>query len=108
MLVCNRGFARALIVAISVALAGSVAAQSVREDSPEQGTTCPPDVKGEPPSLGADGTEPLSDKLARSAGVICPPAGIDRDMEVDPPGGGRLRIVPPPGSADGDPHLVPK
>jgi hypothetical protein len=43
-----------------------------------------------------------------STGVICPPAGIDRDMEVTPPSGGHLKIIPPPGTPGGDPNVQPK
>jgi hypothetical protein len=50
----------------------------------------------------------LSDKLAQSKGVICPPAGIDRDMQVTPPSGGHLKVIPPPGTPGGDPNVQPK
>src|SRR5262245_15842158 len=83
-------------------------AQPTENTSPEQGTTCPPDVKGEPPTVGGGSSAPLSDKLAQSKGVICPPAGIDRDMQVTPPGGGHLKVIPPPGTPGGDPNVQPK
>jgi hypothetical protein len=103
---------RATILIIA-ALAGAapatvVLAQPSENASPEQGATCPPDVKGEPPTVGGGSSQPLSDKLAQSKGVICPPAGIDRDMEVTPPGGGRLKVIPPPGTPGGDPNVQPK
>ena len=70
-----------LIFAMFVGLAaGAALAQSVGADRvPEQGVTCPPDVKREGPTVGSGSDAPLSDKLARSKGVICPPAGVDRD-----------------------------
>jgi len=40
--------------------------------------------------------------------VICPPAGIDREMQVRPPGGGALKVVPPPGTPGGDPRVEPR
>jgi hypothetical protein len=103
---------RATILIIA-ALAGTapatvVLAQPSENVSPEQGVTCPPDVKGEPPTVGGGSSEPLSDKLAQSKGVICPPAGIDRDMQVTPPGGGHLKVIPPPGTPGGDPNVQPK
>ena len=59
--------------------------------------------------VGGGNNEPLSDKLAQSKGVICPPAGIDLEMQVRPPGGGALKVVPPqarpaeiPGSSRGN------
>jgi hypothetical protein len=99
-----------LIIAavVGVAPASVAPAQATENTSPEQGTTCPPDVKGEPPTVGGGSSAPLSDKLAQSKGVICPPAGIDRDMEVTPPSGGRLKVIPPPGTPGGDPNVQPK
>jgi hypothetical protein len=99
-----------LIFAMFVGLAaGAALAQSVGADRvPEQAVTCPPDVKGEGPTVGSGSDAPLSDKLAQSKGVICPPAGIDRDIHVAPPGGGELKIIPPPGTPGGDPRVEPK
>jgi hypothetical protein len=39
--------------------------------------------------------ETMSDKLAQSKGVICPPGSGD-DIRVTPPDGGRMRVIPPP------------
>jgi len=99
-----------LIIAafVGVAPVGAGLAQPTENASPEQGATCPPDVKGEPPTVGGGGSQPLSDKLAQSKGVICPPAGIDRDMQVTPPSGGHLKVIPPPGTPGGDPNVQPK
>ena len=82
-----------LIIAAFVGFAqgGVVLAQPADNTSPEQGATCPPDAKGEPRTVGGGSSGPLSDKLAQSKGVICPPAGIDRDMQVTPPSGGTWR-----------------
>jgi hypothetical protein len=102
------------LVAMFVGLAsvGAAAAQSAADRGlpPEQRTACPPDVKGEPPTVGGGGgsSESLSDKLADSKGVICPPSGIDREMQVAPPSGGRLKVIPPPGTPGGDPSVQPK
>jgi hypothetical protein len=98
-----------LIIAtfISVAAANAALAQATRHSSPEEGV-CPPDIKGEPPTVGGGSSAPLSDKLAQSKGVICPPAGIDRDMQVTPSSGGHLKIIPPPGTPGGDPNVQPK
>src|SRR5262245_45016304 len=99
-----------LIIAafVGVAPASVALAQPTENTSTEQGTTCPPDVKGEPPTVGGGSSAPLSDKLAQSKGVICPPAGIDRDMQVTPPSGGHLKVIPPPGTPGGDPNVQPK
>jgi hypothetical protein len=68
---------------------------------------CPPDVAG--PTVGrGDRSETPSDKLAESKGIICPPAGVDPQMQVKPPGGGELKIIPAPGTPGGNPNVQPK
>jgi hypothetical protein len=52
--------------------------------------------------------EPLGDKLAKSDGVLCPPAGIDPEMRAPTPESGNTPVIPPPGSPGGDPNLRPK
>jgi hypothetical protein len=49
----------------------------------------------------------LSDKLARSDGVICPP-DVDPDIKAPAPGGGKTPVIPPPGEPGGDPNVQPK
>jgi hypothetical protein len=53
-------------------------------------------------------SEPLGDKLARSDGVLCPPAGIDPEMRAPTPDAGKTPVIPPPGSPGGDPTIRPK
>jgi hypothetical protein len=50
----------------------------------------------------------LSDQLAQSKGVICPPKDVDPQMTAPPPGGGSMPIIPPPGSPGGNPNVQPK
>jgi hypothetical protein len=51
----------------------------------------------------------LSDKLARSGGVICPPDQMDPEIKAPtPPGGGSMPVIPPPGSPGGDRNVQPK
>jgi len=50
----------------------------------------------------------LSDQLARSDGVICPPEHVDPDIKAPTPPGGTMPVIPPPGSRGGDPSIVPK
>ncbi|MHC2331955.1 hypothetical protein [Bradyrhizobium sp. USDA 4454] len=52
--------------------------------------------------------EPLGDKLAKSDGVLCPPAGVDPEMRAPTPQGGNTPVIPPPGSPGGDPSVRPK
>ena len=100
--------ASALSVAILLALAVHASAQSTRDVPAQEGVTCPPDVRGEPPTVGGGGSKPLSDRLADSKGVICPPSGLDQDMQVKPPGGGQLKVIPPPGTPGGNQNIQPK
>ncbi len=80
------------------------AASDRHADEPRNGT-CP---QGQAPRLGEQTTgENLSQELARSHGVICPPSGVDPQMTSPPPGGGRTPVIPPPGTAPGD-RTVPK
>jgi hypothetical protein len=50
----------------------------------------------------------LSDKLARSDGVICPPERVDPEIKQPTPQGGPMPVIPPPGSPGGDPNVHPK
>jgi hypothetical protein len=52
--------------------------------------------------------EPLGDKLARSDGVLCPPAGVDPQMHAPTPDIGNMPVIPPPGSPGGNPNVRPK
>jgi len=92
-----------------VAVSGLAAAQSPDGRSPQPpSVACPPDVKGAPPTVGGPSTPDLSDRLAESKGVICPPANVDPEMRKTPPGGGELKVIPPPGSPGGNPNVEPK
>ena len=52
--------------------------------------------------------EPLSDKLARTDGVICPP-NVDPEIKAPTPqSGNKMPVIPPPGSPGGDPSIQPK
>ena len=53
------------------------------------------------------GAPTLSDKLAQTDGVICPP-NIDPDIKAPTPQGGPMPVIPPPGSPGGDPSVRPK
>ena len=55
-----------------------------------------------------DGKGNLSDKLARSNGVICPPEHVDPEIKQPTPPGGSMPVIPPPGSPGGDQNVKPK
>jgi hypothetical protein len=69
------------------------------------GTTDP--GQNNPSTTGSGQNENLSDKLARSDGVLCPPS-VDPGIHAPPPGGGKTPVIPPPGSPGGDPNVQPK
>jgi hypothetical protein len=91
------------------------AVMAAAQDRPQD----PPSVidpKGCAPSerLQTDGKAPdgkagdsLSDKLARTDGVICPP-NVDPEIKAPTPQGGKMPVIPPPGSPGGDQSIQPK
>jgi hypothetical protein len=98
-----------LVLLQAIVAAGVITVQAADNPGSAADTAvCPPDVTGEAPTVGSGSSEPLSDKLAQSKGIICPPAGVDPAMPVTPPAGGRLKVVPPPGSPGGDQSVQPK
>jgi hypothetical protein len=42
--------------------------------------------------------KPMSDKLAQSNGVICPPDHVDSAIKAPAPQQGRMPVIPPPGT----------
>jgi hypothetical protein len=76
---------------------------------PPSQNRCPPYLGGAPPSNETTGSgQSLSDRLAASKGVICPPAGVDPGISAPPVGGGRTPVIPPPDTPGGDPNIRPK
>jgi hypothetical protein len=67
----------------------------------------PPVVQGEPQGRTTP-PDNLSNRLALSDGVICPPPSVDPDIKLPTPQGGRTPVIPPPGSPGGDPTIRPK
>lgn len=72
------------------------------EPVPQEGTVAP---RG---STTGRAQESLGDRLAKSDGVLCPPPGVDPDMHAPAPEGGKMQVIPPPGSPGGDPSVRPK
>jgi hypothetical protein len=62
----------------------------------------------EPGAQREDGKGGLSDKLARSGGVICPPQHVDPEITQPTPPTGTMPVIPPPGSPGGDQSIQPK
>jgi hypothetical protein len=101
----RRAFLFALL--LTAAACGNGIAQPV-SPAQEQGVSCPPGVGRDAPAIGRQSDKPLSDQLAASKGVICPPAGIDPQIQQRPPEGGTMKVIPPPGSPGGNPNVQPK
>ncbi|MFZ0609450.1 MAG: hypothetical protein WBD53_06165 [Xanthobacteraceae bacterium] len=68
----------------------------------------PTDQKACANNAGNSGDNNLSDKLAQSGGVICPPHNIDPAMKAPTPNTGKMPVIPPPGSPGGNPNIQPK
>ncbi|MDX2266419.1 MAG: hypothetical protein NW215_15775 [Hyphomicrobiales bacterium] len=107
----NGGLQASLILAVTT-LATASLAQSPPEPPPP---TAPRAPEPQPPTLdpracapgeritpgqqmgrSSEPTEHLSDKLARTEGVLCPPPGIDPHIVELPPAGGAIKVIPPP------------
>ena len=73
-----------------------------------EATRTDPGASARGPAAAPDPAAPtLSDKLAQTDGVICPP-NIDADIKAPTPQGGPMPVIPPPGSPGGDPTVRPK
>jgi hypothetical protein len=112
------------LLGVLVAASGAVHAQAPPSPATPPAQTAPPSPArvndcAAPSSISqgtvapqgtttGQGGEPLSDKLARSDGVLCPPAGVDPQMRAPTPDAGNTPIIPPPGSPGGDPTIRPK
>ena len=117
---------KALVPVLAGALLLSLGASS-QAQSPPTPNTVPPatgntvrDPKACAPSQQVNPSQPgsttgqaqpsqnLSDKLAQTDGVLCPPAGMDPDIHAPAPDVGTMPVIPPPGSPGGDPNVRPK
>src|SRR5437763_1496152 len=97
----------ALLLCAACATAAGQPVAPKRNDHPA--AACPPGTAQNAPTLGQKDTgKPLSDQLAQSGGVICPPAGVDPQMRQPPPEGGAMKVIPPPGTPGGNPNVQPK
>ena len=100
----------ALVAANGSALARSSQPTPVQSppSSALQQESCP-SVGRNAPTLGENKPgKTLSEQLAQSNGVICPPSGVDPQMAAPPPPGGNTPVIPPPGTPGGNQNLQPK
>jgi hypothetical protein len=99
---------RVLVSAVLLCAGCAVAAAQTAAPK-DSDPACAPSTKQNAPTLGQkDDGKALSDQLAQSKGVICPPAGVDPHMRQAPPEGGAMKVIPPPGSPGGNPNVQPK
>jgi hypothetical protein len=96
----------ALLFAGSLGAFGAQAQSAAPAQQPH--ADCPPGVGPNAPSVGRESKSTLSDQLADSKGIICPPASVDPGMQQRPPEGGAMKVIPPPGSPGGNPSVQPK
>ncbi len=101
-------------ISIAVAIVLSAGSPVMAQDRPSTAVdpkACAPGERMPPPREGSTTTtgtgENLSDKLARTDGVICPP-NVDPAITLPTPDAGRTPVIPPPGSPGGDPTVRPK
>ena len=105
----NRMLAAASALLLWIGFTVAAAQTTVPQGSEHPGAACPPGTIQNAPTVGRQGDgKSLSDQLAESKGVICPPAGVDPAMRQPPPQGGAMKVIPPPGSPGGDPSIQPK
>jgi hypothetical protein len=104
----RRHAAITLAFVLAVGCVGAVAQDRAPEAADPR--ACAPSERLLPPRDGAPVTtgENLSDKLARTDGVICPPSNLDPEIRLPTPDAGRTPVIPPPGSPGGDPTVRPK
>jgi hypothetical protein len=93
----------AFLTTVASAQTPSPAPPSITPQSPECRRGALPATPGE-----TTGSADLGDQLARSKGIICPPAGVDPGIAAPPVGGGRTPVIPPPGTPGGDPTIIPR
>ncbi|WP_439923188.1 hypothetical protein [Nitrobacter sp. JJSN] len=75
---------------------------------PNSASCAPHDATAPNATTTGEGRQQLGDKLAKSDGVLCPPAGVDPEIRAPTPEGGNTPVIPPPGSPGGDPTIRPK
>jgi hypothetical protein len=100
----------AVAFAVVAAAAWTMVAYSVADTigAPAETPSQQKVLEAEPGSGGS--TEPLSDRLDRSRGVLRPPGGIDPGLTQTPPSAGphSTPVIPPPGTRGDAAEINPK
>jgi hypothetical protein len=96
---------------IGLLLCGVAAHAQDRQRSAIDHKACAPGERMLPgaqaPQVPETSSESLSDKLARTEGVLCPP-NVDPEIRAPTPDVGTMPIIPPPGTPGGDQTVRPK
>jgi hypothetical protein len=103
---------RAAVALLALLLGTGFVVAQERQTPPPDPKACAPGDRLQPgspnPSAPSVTTgESLSDRLARTDGVICPP-NVDAEIRAPTPDAGKTPVIPPPGSPGGDPSVRPK
>ncbi len=99
---------KTLIAAIALSV---LPTSGFAQTSPPKQDCAPTQTKpNDPNGLKTTGSDkPLTEKLAETGGVLCPPSTGDTDIRVPAPTtGSNMPVVPPPGSSGGDSTVKPK
>jgi hypothetical protein len=77
--------------------------------APPNSASPPPEQIAPPGKDAQSGSGTLSDRLSSQGGTLKPPP-VDPGMTVNPPAQsqGTMPVIPPPGSAGGNPQVQPK
>lgn len=102
--------------ALMAATAAAQAPPRTNPSAPKAGLAAPDGCADSRATIGQGGevrtskpdNQDLSERLARSNGVICPPEQVDPAIKAPTPQGGSMPVIPPPGSPGGDTRVQPK
>ena len=114
------GIGGVAVLAGTLLMAAAAAAQAPPKTNPsaapKAGQAAPDGCANSRATIGQGGevrtskpdNQDLSERLAQSNGVICPPEQVDPAIRAPTPQGGSMPVIPPPGSPGGDTRVQPK
>ena len=108
LLIALFAFADTAVAQAPPTVSSSPAPTAMPPPSPNSPTCSPHNIPAQNGTAAGEQKQPLGEKLAKSDGVLCPPAGVDPEIRAPTPEGGNTPVIPPPGSPGGDPTVRPK
>lgn len=92
-----------LIAVVVLGWSGASVAQSVAPPTSTKTECAPTQAKpNDPNGVDTTGNKPLTEKLAESGGVLCPPPAVDSEIRVPAPStDSNMPVIRPP-AAQGD------